>query len=62
MAVYKVNEDGNVEVIRAAKSQGELEALVQAKQIAEGITPSPCIKDTLAVATGKNKSKHVGEG
>ena len=61
MAVYTLNEDGIATVVRSALTQGELEVLVQARQIAEGVPVSSCIKETLAVATGKNKPKSDGE-
>jgi len=60
MAVYTLNEDGIATVVRSALTQGELEILVQAGQIAKGAPVSSCIKETLAVVTGKNKPKLDG--
>jgi len=62
MAVYTLNEDGVATTIRSTLTQGELEILVQAGQIAEGVPVSSCIKDTLAVVTGKKSKQLDGEG
>ena len=62
MAVYTINEDGIATTIRSTLTQGELEVLVQAGQIAEGVPVSSCIKDTLAVVTGKKSKQIDGEG
>ena len=61
MAVYTLNEDGIATLVRSALTQGELEILVQAGQITEGAPVSSCIKDTLAVATGKKPKQLDGE-
>jgi len=61
MAVYTINEDGTPSIARPDVTQGEFEALVQAGQLAAGAPVSSCIKETLAVATGKNKPKSEGE-
>ena len=60
MAVYTINEDGIAEAIRPDLTQMEVESLIQVGQIAEGIPVSSCIKETLAVATDKNKVKIEG--
>ena len=61
MAVYILNEDGIATIIRSALTQGELEVLVQAGQIEDGASISSCIKETLAVATGKKPKQLDGE-
>jgi 2-C-methyl-D-erythritol 4-phosphate cytidylyltransferase len=61
MAVYTINEDGIAEAIRPDLTQAEVGSLIQAGQIAEGIPISSCIKDTLAVVTGKKIKQLDGE-
>ena len=57
MAIYTLNEEGVAQVIKPDLTQADIEVAIQARQIAEGAPVSSCIKETLAVVTGKKVIK-----